>query len=388
MAPDVTVCGYAQPGFEAVAAEFERNFTERDDVGAAFAVCVEGKPVVDLWGGSADPGPPPKQWQEGTLQVIFSGTKGLVATCMLMLIDRGLLALEDPVCKHWPEFASAGKQEVTVGAVLSHRSRLPGIRARLQADDLTQDRRMAELLAAQAMEIDQRAAQIYHPLTFGWICGELVRRVDGRGVGRFFAEEVAGPLGLELWIGLPAEHESRVSKLVYAPDWEAKPRYDDEDYANDQLLSSAWANPRARRDQPIVWNDVAFHAAEIAGAGGIGTARSVARLYSCLSCGGALDDVRLMSPQTVSLGRRELSRFMDPLLEEPMAFGVGFQLQTELAELGPPAAAFGHPAFGGSVHGAWPQQRLGFSYAMNQIRDTAGDLRPQTLLRALYDAVS
>jgi CubicO group peptidase (beta-lactamase class C family) len=377
--------GFVAPGFERVAEEFDRNFAERGDVGAAFAVCVDGEPVIDLWGGSADPGPPAKPWQADTLQLIFSGTKGLVATCLLMLIDRGALALEDRVCKHWPEFAANGKQEITVAQLVSHRARLPGVRTQLSEGDLIDDRRMAELLAAQAPEADPRAVAIYHPLTFGWLCGELIRRVDGRSVGCFFAEEVAGPLDLEVWIGLPETHERRVSRLVYAPDWEAQPKRDD-DHARDRLLWSVSDNPPGERTRPIVWNERAFHAAEIPGAGGIGAARSIARLYSALACGGEIDGVRLLSPQTVALGRTELSRFVDPLEKDSLAFGVGFELQTEVARLGPAAGAFGHTGFGGSVHGAWPEQRLGFSYAMNELRedDPANDPRSQALLRALF----
>lgn len=380
--------GHVMPGFEPVAEAFALNFTERKDVGAAFAAMQDGRTVVDLWGGVADTSSG-RPWAQDTLQLVFSGTKGMVATCVLMLIDRGALELDDPVCKHWPEFAANGKQQITVAEVLSHRARLPGIRVPLQESDLTDDRRMAELLAAQDPESDPRAAQIYHPLTFGWLCGELIRRVDGRSVGRFFAEEVAGPLDLEVWIGLPEEQESRVSGLVHAPDWEAEPRYGEEDYVNDPLLFSVWANPRALPGQPNPWNTRAFHAAEIPGAGGIGTARSIARLFSCLACDGALDGVRLMSPQTIALGRKELSRFVDSLSDEPQAFAVGFELQTALAKFGPPVDAFGSSGLGGSVHGVWPQERVSFSYAMNEMRDRAMvDERVSPLLAALHGCVS
>jgi CubicO group peptidase (beta-lactamase class C family) len=382
------VGGFAAPGFEAVAREFERNLDERGELGAAFAAYVDGEPVVDLWGGSAEPGPGGRPWREDTLQLIFSGTKGLVATCVLLLVERGKLDLDAPVATYWPEFAAYGKERVTVAEAASHRARLPGVAAPLGESDLTDDRRLAELLAAQAPETDPRAAATYHPLTYGWLCGELVRRVDGRSVGRFFAEEVAGPLGLEVWIGLPEEQEPRVSTLVTAPGWGSHPMHDAQAVARDGLLKRIWANPPILAAGELAWNSRAYHAAEIPGAGAIGSARSLARLYGCLARGGELDGVRLLSAETLALGRRELSRFRDPFSDEPYACGIGYELQTENAVLGPPPAAFGHTGAGGSVHAAWPDERVGVSYAMNELRDDpAGDLRSQTLLRALSDAV-
>ena len=381
--------GSVAPGFERVAAEFERNFSERGEVGAAFAAVLDGEPIVDLWGGYAEPGRPNRQWRQDTLQLIFSGTKGLVATCLLMLVDRGRLALEDPVCAHWPEFAANGKHALTVADVVSHRSRLPAIREPICESDLTDDVRLAQLLAAQAPELDPRAQFVYHGLTYGWLCGELVRRVDGRSVGRFFADEVAAPLGLELWIGLPEPCEERVSTLVYAADWDADPGYTEDELANDSLLAAFETNPPVLTAGRMPWNTRAFHAAEIPAVNGIGTARSIARLYGCLARGGELGGVRLMRPETVRLGRRELSRFRDPFQGIPFVFGSGFELQTELSELGPPETAFGHGGAGGSIHAAWPDQRLGVSYAMNELRRATpvGDPRSHSLLRVLFDAV-
>ena len=380
------VGGFAAPGFEAVAREFERNLDERGELGAAFAACVDGEPVVDLWGGRAEPGADGRPWREDTLQLIFSGTKGLVATCVLMLVDRGRLDLDAPACAYWPEFAAQGKERITVAELASHRARLPGVAAPLEKSDLTDDRRMASLLAAQAPETDPRAAATYHPLTYGWLCGELVRRVDGRSVGRFFAEEVAGPLELELWIGLPEELEPRVSTLVTAAGWGSHPMNDDAALAQDELLRRIWANPPILAAGELAWNSRAYHAAELPGGGAIGTARSLARLYGCLARGGELDGVRLLSAETLALGRRELSRFRDPFSDEPYAYGVGYELQTEQGVLGPAAGAFGHTGAGGSIHAAWPEQRVGVSYAMNELRDDpAGDPRSQALLRALSE---
>ncbi len=374
--------GFIAPGYEAVVDEFERNFTERGEVGAAFAAVHDGRVVVDLWGGLADK-QSGRPWEEDTLQVIFSGTKGLVAVCLLMLIDRGQLDPAAPVCRYWPEFAAAGKEHITVAEIASHQARLPGIRTPLAEGDILDDVRMAQLLAAQAPETDPRAANVYHALTYGWLCGELIRRIDGRSVGRFFAEEVAGPLGLEIWIGLPEELEHRVSTLSYGPHW-GRSSFTDSELADDPLLSCVWANPVVFPEGRMPWNSRAFHAAELPASGAIGTARSMAKLYERLVGEGA----SLLTRATVELGRRCLTRRQDPLIDELMAFSIGFELQTELGTFGPPPTGCGHTGAGGSVHGAWPDERVGFSYCMNEMRDDQDvDPRAQALLSALYEAI-
>lgn len=372
--------GFVARGFEEVAREFERGLSERGEVGAAFAATLDGRPVVDLWGGvrNRETGEP---WREDTLQLVFSGTKAFVAVCLLALVERGGLRLDDPVADHWPEFAAAGKAAVLVRHVMSHQAGLPGFRAPVSFEDLTDDVRMAELLAEQEPFWPPGARLCYHGLTYGWLCGELVRRIDGRSVGRFFAEEIARPLGLELWIGLPEAEEPRVSTLCRGPEMPPEPSSCPEEIT--------WAledNPPAFTGEPTVWNRRAYHAAEIPGAGAIGTARSIARLYGCLARGGELDGVRILRPETIELGRACIVRGTDACRGWPLAFGVGFSLQTELMELGPPLSAFGHGGAGGSEHGAWPELRVGFSYAMNEMRD---DLeRSEALLAALHRAVS
>jgi CubicO group peptidase (beta-lactamase class C family) len=375
------VHGDVAPGYEPVSEQFEKNFTARGEVGAAFAAMRDGQMVADLWGGVADQ-TTGRPWERDTLQLIFSGTKGLVALCLLMLVDRGQLDPEAPVCRYWPEFAEHGKGNVRVAELASHRARLPAVRTPLSESDLTDNERMAALLAAQPQEADPRAAFIYHALTYGWLCGELVRRIDGRAVGRFFAEEVAEPLGLELWIGLPQDLEGRVSKLHYGEGWGVTRNPYDPD---DALLVSVWENPPLFPPGKLPWNTRAFHAAEIPGAGAIGTARAVARLYGCLARGGELDGVRLLREETLRRGRACLSKGRDPATGDPLAFGFGFQLQTDDHVYGPPADAFGHTGAGGSVHAAWPSQRMGVSYCMNEMRDAVvPDPRAQALVRAVY----
>lgn len=375
--------GFVAPGFEAVAEEFARNFTVRSDVGAAFAATRDGKPVVDLWGGEAAPGRP---WQQDTLQVIYSGTKGLMAACVLKLVERGQLDLNAPVARYWPEFAAAEKERVLVRHVTAHAAGLPGIRQPLTAADYTDFERMEALLAAQPLAQDPNAFHCYHPITIGWLVGALVRRIDGRSIGRFFAEEIAGPLGLDAWIGLPEAEEHRVGTLQLGPGMLAFDEGFSPEQRQDPTLVSAWGNPPLfPRDLP--WNSRDYHAAEIAGAGGIADARSMARYYGAMAMGGTLDGVQILRPESVALGRAEQSRFMDPYIVEAMAFGVCWALQTPQTRFGPAPDAFGHSGAGGSIHGAWPTQRVGFSYVMNQMRADPEDLRSRHILRRLYEIV-
>ncbi len=372
--------GFVAPGFEPVAAEFERNFTERADVGAAFAAMHDGKMVVDLWGGEAAPGQP---WKGDTLQIIFSGTKGLMAACILKLIERGQLALDDKVATYWPEFAQHGKGTMRIRHVVSHGAGLPGVARALSEEDWADYEKVETLLAAQPFAPDPDAFHAYHALTIGWIVGALIRRIDGRTLGRFFAEEIAGPLGLDAWIGLPEAFEPRVGRMRLG---EGMAPLTPEQLA-DPVLKSIWGNPPLFPDDDMAWNERFIHAAEIGGAGGIADARSMARYYGCMALGGTLDGVTVLKPETVALGRREISRFMDPYIAEAMAFGTIWALQTPQGRFGPSPDAFGHSGAGGSIHGAWPTERTGFSYTMNEMRADPTDARSRHILAKLYEIV-
>jgi CubicO group peptidase (beta-lactamase class C family) len=367
--------GRVADGFECVADELRATV---DGPGAAFAVTVEGELVVDVWSGTANDAAAP--WEEDTLVLVFSGTKGLVAVCLLLLVDRGLLDLDAPVSRYWPEFAAGGKERVLVRHVASHEAGLPGLLPPVSAGDLLEGERMAARLAEATPLWEPGTRLAYHALTFGWLCAELVRRIDGRSVGVFFAEEVAEPLDLDLWIGLPPALEDRVATLRRGHDFGVTFLGDEPD----PLLAALYG---ALLDT-FVWNEPAYHEAEIPAANGIGTARPIARLYGCLACDGELDGRRLLSPETVRIGRRELSRGPCAVTHRPYAFGVGLELQTELLTLGPPADAFGHSGSGGSRHGAWPGARVGFSYAMSELRGEERDDRGRRILAALADAVS
>jgi CubicO group peptidase (beta-lactamase class C family) len=210
-APDVH--GFVAAGFEPVRDAFARNFTEHGEVGAACCVYLRGEPVVDLHGGLADAASG-RAWQPDTLQLVFSATKGVTATCVLMLAERGAIDLDAPVARYWPEFAANGKSAIPVRWLLSHRAGLAAIEGDFTLDEALSWDPVAAALAAQAPLWEPGTKHGYHLRSYGWLLGELVRRVDGRTVGRFLADEIAGPLGLDLWIGLPEEQEARVSTIV------------------------------------------------------------------------------------------------------------------------------------------------------------------------------
>lgn len=376
--------GIIKPGFEAVAAEFEANFLLRGDTGAAFSAVVAGELVVDLWGGSADErcGKP---WDGETIACIFSGSKGLVATCLLLLLERGLLDLDSPVAAYWPEFATAGKSHILVRHVVSHSAGMPGLLTPVSVTEATDDVSMARLLAEQAPICAPGVGLNYHALTFGWLSGELIRRIDGRSVGRMFAEEVARPLGLAAWIGLPIDQEPRVATLRRGENFGARSQARPED---EMLLWSMFENPPRFSSDPMPANSRYWRAAEIPASNGVASARAMARLYGCLASGGEIAGIRLLSADTIMRGTMPLSRGREPVIGREMAYGVGFQLQTPASLFGRPASAFGHDGAGGSMHGAWPALRTGFSYLTNTLLPSQGaDPRSGALLDALYRCV-
>ena len=372
--------GSVSPGFETVAEEFRAVLADNPDAGAAFAAFRDGEPLADIWGGLAD-AEAETRWREDTIQMVFSGTKGLVAVCLLVLLDRGTLELDAPVARYWPAFAAAGKGGVTVAQLVSHQSGLPGLHEGFEPDDLLDAERMIARVAAEPPFWAPGTRLAYHAVTFGWLCDGLVRAVDGRSVGRFFAEEIAGPLGLELWIGAAPELAPRIARLVPAADYGVTYLGDEPEPLLELVYGSSLSGG-------VPWNDQRFREAEIPAANAIGTVRSLARLYGCLARGGEIDGVRLLSEDTVRLGHTELSRGVCAITRRPYAFGVGFELQTELATLGPPPDAFGHTGSGGSSHGAWPGARVGFSFASNDLQPEARDTRARRLLAALADSVN
>jgi CubicO group peptidase (beta-lactamase class C family) len=348
------VNGTAAPGFEPVAEAFAATLDGAAG-GAALSAVADGRPVVDLWGGD---------FVEDTLVLVFSGTKGVVATALLLLSERSELNLDDPVARYWPEFGAAGKEGILVRHVLAHTAGVPGLLPPFPAEQLLDQAALAERVATEPAFWPAGTRLAYHGHTFGVICGELIRRIDGRGAGHFVAEELAGPLGLEFWIGLPEQLEPRVARLVAAPGYGFTSYAERPELPLDAIYGGG----------TLDFNDPRIHRAEIPSANGIGSARALARLYGSA----VLQDASI----------EELSRGTCVVTGRPYAFGQGFELWTELGRLGPARDAFGHTGSGGSTHGAWPSLRTGFSYTPSELRSESEDDRGPTLLRTLHACVT
>ncbi len=376
--------GFADGAFAAVRAEFERNFAERGDVGAAVAVYARGEPVVDLWAGDARPGQP---WAEDTLTPVFSTTKGPTTLAIQVLADRGVIDLDAPVAEYWPEFAQAGKASITLTDVLAHRSGVITVddyEEFLDIPDIwTSYDLIAERLAKTAPLWEPGTRHGYHALTLGWIAAEVVRRATGRSLGTVFREEVAEPLGADFWIGLPDEHHARVADLRDAP-----PPTDPRVKMYLAMFNSSTWTGRAHFVGPGgvgavagTFNSALVRRAEIPAGGGIGAARGLARLYGLLATGGG----DLVSPETIDHFTKERVRGADAVLIMETRYGLGYARPTKLLPMGPNDEAFGHGGLGGSVAFGDPVAGIGFAYTPNQLLFPRLD--ETTRARALMDAV-
>jgi CubicO group peptidase (beta-lactamase class C family) len=386
------VSGVVDPHFKPVRAAFAENFASRGELGAAVTVIVEGRTVVDLWGGVADriTGQP---WTSATLAMIFSCTKAATALCAHMLVARGRLDLDAPVAAYWPEFAAADKARMPVRMVLNHQAGLPAIDQVLPAEALFDWPRMTAALAAQAPHWVPGSAHGYHAMTFGWLVGEVVRRVSGQSVGAFFREHVAGPLGLDFWIGLPAAFESRVATVRMAP-LQTKPTpllLAMRDRGS--IISKAFLNPPGLMTPGRI-HSRAVYAAELPAANGIATARGLAGMYASLACGGRWKGVEVVDTDCLRAMSTLESEGPDRILLLPTRFSSGFMKTIDHRPgdsviMGPNREAFGHAGAGGSIGMADPVARVAIGYVMNQLG--AGvflNPRGQALIDAVYESLA
>jgi CubicO group peptidase (beta-lactamase class C family) len=376
------VAGHVDPRFARVRDAFADNFAHHGDVGAACCVYWRGRPVVDLWGGVADQATE-RPWRADTPVVTFSSTKGVTAICAHVLAERGRLDLDAPVARYWPEFAAAGKGAIPVRWLLSHRAGLAAVDGEFTLEQALAWEPVVTALARQAPNWEPGTRHGYHMRSYGWLVGELIRRVTGRTVGRFFADEMAAPLGLEFWIGLPEAVEPKVATTYGPPPpdpaiAEAMSRL----AAPGTLPGRVWTGPSDLFHYDDMWNRRALRAAELPSSNGIGTARALARLYA--ACIGDVDGVRLLRADTVAGATVEQSVGTDAVLLLPTRFGTGFMLPPALSLAARPSA-FGHPGAGGSLGLADPDADLAFGYVMNQMRlGVTGDPRAQSVLEATY----
>ncbi|GAA1042079.1 serine hydrolase domain-containing protein [Streptomyces murinus] len=386
---DVIVNGTVAEGFEPVREAFAANFALLGEHGAAVAVYRDGRRVVDLWAGTEDvDGTAP--WEPGTAQIVRSATKGVVAAGLLLLHQRGELDLDAPVGTYWPEYKAAGKERTLVRHLLAHRAGVPVLDRPLTPAEAADPDLGAAAVAAQAPVWEPGTDHGYHAQTYSWLTGELVRRVTGRPVGEWLADEIAGPVGADLWLGLPEAERGRVGRVgdIEAPQsagaLKLRPK---------RSVSAAYADPDSltRRAFAAITplpdeNDPAYRAAALPASNGIATADGLARVYASLI--GEVDGgVRLFRPETVELARAEQSAGPDRVLVVATRFGLGYMLHGSASPLLSPGS-FGHPGRGGALAFADPESGIAFGYVTNGFRKSVtADPRAQALVRALKVAL-
>jgi CubicO group peptidase (beta-lactamase class C family) len=381
----VKVEGTCDPRFSRVRDAFVENFEKRNEVGAAAAVMLDGKSVVDLWAGHADKAKT-RPWTRDELVNVYSTTKGVTAICAHRLADQGKLDLDAPVAKYWPEFAQGGKDKMPVRFLLSHRAGLPAVRKVLDGDALFNWKTMTEALAEQEPWWTPGTNHGYHAVTFGYLVGEVIRRISGKTPGAYLRDELAGPLGLDFHIGLDAKHDSRTADMIPSPPpGPGEPNLFAEAMKDpESMLAKAFMNPPLMVKPGLV-NSREWRAAEIPAANGHGTARSLARLYGALARGGELDGVRVMSKDEVAKCSIEQSFGPDAVLMLSTRFSLGFMMSQPGASLGPNPKSFGHPGAGGSLGYADPEAKIGFGYTMNKMQASLLiDPRATALIDAVY----
>jgi CubicO group peptidase (beta-lactamase class C family) len=385
--------GVCDPKFAGVLDAFVTNFEARGEVGASCTVNLAGKTLVDLWGGRKAPDGEP--WTKDTISIIFSSTKGAMSLCAHMLVDRGQLDLNAPIAKYWPEFAQNGKDAATVAMTLDHSVGVPHLREVPKPGAFYDWDHMIDRVAKEAPFWTPGTRNGYHAITMSWTVGELVHRAAKKRMGRFFQDEVAKPLGLDFWIGLPEEQEHRVAPMIQAmptPDVMEtrffKKAMGDPSSASHFFMRDFMAfNPNSREGR----------ACELGAANGVTNARNLARMYAALANGGALDGVRLVGPDTLArMGRFAMGTHEDGTLMIPTRFALGYMKSmdnrhlpgTDSASCLLSDAAFGHVGAGGSIGFADPECKLAFGYTMNQMG--LGLLlndRGQSLVDATYKAL-
>ena len=367
--------GMVASGFEPVrdafAANFERPPAYRE-IGASLAVYRRGECVVDLWGGHVDrEGRRP--WQPDTLVNLWSTTKGIAAIGIALLVDRGALRYEDKVADHWPEFGAAGKAGITVAQLLSHQAGLPGFAEQTSLEDLFDQAKCAARLADQSPLWEPGTANGYHAATWGVLVAEIVRRVDGRSIGRFLAEEVAGPAGADFYLGLPPELESRVADTI--------PPEDPVDLSAIELnpaMELALANPQL---DPSRANDKGWRSAELPSMNGHGSARGVAKIYAAALSG------ELLSSGTVEAMTRIAADRVDLVIGFNPQWAMGVMVNGS-GGLGPAPKAFGHGGWGGSVGCADRDSGVAIGYALNHMGpDLVGDPRATSLCEVIFRSI-
>jgi CubicO group peptidase (beta-lactamase class C family) len=370
----VEIAGFAPARFAAVKDAFADNFARGEELGARFTLVEAGEVVLDLCGGHADRART-KPFEARTLTPVFSTTKAIASLLIARLVDQGKLAYEQTVASVWPAFAAAGKAGITVEQLMSHQEGLAGFPHQMDPADWFDWDLICGRLAAMAPLWPPGTASGYHPVTFGYLAGEIFRRVEGRTMGTALREDLGEPFGLDLWIGLPESEFDRVADLQ-RPN--ALPDFGEVNAATRAAFLTPWSSPGGR-------GQAEWRRMEIPSANGHATAESLARLMGALANDGWLEGEDILSPALIAEAARERIRGQDLVLPFVMSWGAGFMRNEIEHPWGPGNATFGHSGWGGSCAFADPERKLGGAYVMNkQSTQLLGDDRPRRLIEAAY----
>jgi CubicO group peptidase (beta-lactamase class C family) len=377
--PEFPIHGKCDPAFSMVRDAFADNFEAGMEVGASCAVYVGGQKVVDLWGGFTDESHS-TEWQQDTIVNLMSVAKGVASLCLHRLAAQGRLDLDRPIADYWPEFAQNGKGSILVRHALDHRAGIPIIEDPLWPGAVYDWSAMIRALESQAPIFPVGQQPAYHTVTMSFLVGELARRVTGNTLGAYFKREIADPLELDYWLGLPPSEHGRCARFIA---WSGYNNKTNETDAPPELLVKAWQQFDPAHDDG--YNSAQFRSAQIPGVSGHGNARAVAKLYAALSLGGTVDGYEVIPSEALARATELQWEDVEPVLTHNYRMGLGFTLNSEDAYMGPNAQAFGHVGAGGSTGFADPAARLGFSYGMNRMFPTRDNgPRARRLIEATY----
>ena len=371
--------GECDPQFSKVKETFEKLYQEDREIGSCFAVYKNGNPLVELWGGFQDKDKT-KPWQKDNLVTVYSTTKGVAAFCIALAMEKGLLKYEEKVSTYWPEFASNGKEDITVGMLMSHQAGICSPETR-NVDDYYNQNLMAEKLAGMTPIWEPGTASGYHSMTFGWLTSELILRVTGKSLGTFFREEVGDQHEIDFFIGLPESEDHRVAELV---PFEIVRNENSEQQKIE--LTEAQKSQRNSAGTLDIQNTKAWRQAEIPSANGQGNARGLAKFYSLIVPED--NSIKLLKDDTVNQMTTMQIEGRDLVLAVQVRWGVGFILNKHKVIYGPIESAFGHSGYGGSCAFGDPENKIGVSYVMNRMLDNFNaDGRSIELINTTYDCL-
>lgn len=382
----VPIHGHCDATFIKVKQAFINNFAEEGEHGAAVTIIVDGEKVIDLWGGYANQGQN-RLWQKDTIAGFYSTGKPLAALCVLQLVDKGLIELDAPVCRWWPEFAVAGKENITVRQLLSHQAGLQSIRKRLPEGAMLDWDLMTRELAEAPSWSPTGSVHAYHTNTYGFLAGELVRRVSGKSFREYFAEHVANPLGADVFFGVDEKDLSRAAELTWHPSNDPPIGLLDKPMSDAQrMVMHTYFNPSGLSSMGVM-NTREWRQAVVPSTNGHGTARGIASIYHNLAHSGQYKDVSLISREMLAEATRIQSQGYCPVLDRDVSFCLGFQRTRPERPLGPNPDSFGHYGTGGSLGMADPKIKMGFGYVMNDIIPRWQSTRNKALLGAFYECM-